>query len=117
VVECSGFENQRGFTVTGGSNPSLSETKLFSELFFFFFEILLEVPLMISRDMPRSFQIFVFFCLAGPWHHVDIRFSAFLFVRLPSTPCGHVKEKAQSASRWADVNISAKSRKLFGAKQ
>lgn len=25
VVECSGFENQRGFTVTGGSNPSLSE--------------------------------------------------------------------------------------------
>jgi hypothetical protein len=24
VVECSGFENQRGFTVTGGSNPSLS---------------------------------------------------------------------------------------------
>ncbi len=25
MVECSGFENQRGFTVTGGSNPSLSE--------------------------------------------------------------------------------------------
>jgi hypothetical protein len=28
VVECSGFENQRGFRVTGGSNPSLSEIKI-----------------------------------------------------------------------------------------
>ena len=39
VVECSGFENQRGFTVTGGSNPSLSE-KIFSSLFGFFVDAL-----------------------------------------------------------------------------
>lgn len=35
MVECSGFENQRGFTVTGGSNPSLSVIKKVFEFLLF----------------------------------------------------------------------------------
>lgn len=32
VVDCTNFENWRGLAVTGGSNPSLSEKKMYNRL-------------------------------------------------------------------------------------